>query len=353
MAIEKRSLSNGNTAYRAVVTKRIDGKRHRMISSFKTKREARAWEIEQLENLRGGLNIAETRVNFRSLADKWLNEVIMHEKSHNTFRAFKGDLVVHIYPILGALKISKITKNHVSTMRAMLSEKQLSRASINRIMASFKSFINYCIDHGHIVKNPFVGYKELKIQKKQKEFWEKEDLQNFVKNAKGNYYYDLFIFALNTGVRIGEIGALNVGKVNLERNTILIDESIGKAGISSVKNYEIRNIYMNETVRKIVKTHIKDKGPKAPLFSTKENARVYSGSFTVRNFTPLQQRLKLNTKISFHGLRHTFASHFLMNGGSIFDLQKLLGHKSINSTMVYAHLSQSHIQDIMGKMKFE
>jgi integrase len=44
----------------------------------------------------------------------------------------------------------------------------------------------------------------------------------------------------------------------------------------------------------------------------------------------------------FHDLRHTFASHFVMRGGSIKDLQEILGHKSLTMTMRYAHLSQEH-----------
>jgi integrase len=160
------------------------------------------------------------------------------------------------------------------------------------------------------------------------------------------------LFALNTGVRIGEIGALNVDKVNFERGTILIDESIGRSGLSTVKNYEIRNVYMNSFVKEIIKRNIKGKKFKDPLFSTIENSRIYSSGFTSRYFGPLQSKLGIQTPITFHGLRHTFASHFLMNGGSIFDLQNLLGHKSINSTMVYAHLSQSHIKDIMEKVRF-
>ncbi len=285
-----------------------------------------------------GLVLNDMNVKVYALADKWLETVILHEKSDSTYRAFKTDMKVHILPMYGHLKISQITKSLVSDLRSILSKKQLSKSSINRIMASFKSFIRYCIDHGHIIKNPFIGYKELRVQSSQKEFWEKSDIEIFVKNAKKDFYYDLYIFALNTGIRIGEIGALNIEKINFERKTILIDQSLNKKGISTVKNYEIRNVYMNDVVLDIVKRNSQNKEPNEPLFKTVEGKRIYSSSFSVRYFTPLQRKLKLDNMISFHGLRHTFASHFLMNGGSIFDLQKLLGHKSINSTMVYMRI---------------
>lgn len=57
-------------------------------------------------------------------------------------------------------------------------------------------------------------------------------------------------------------------------------------------------------------------------------------------------------KKHYRAIMISYASHFLMVGGAIFDLQKLLGHKSVNSTMVYAHLSQSHINEIMENIYF-
>jgi site-specific recombinase XerD len=54
--------------------------------------------------------------------------------------------------------------------------------------------------------------------------------------------------------------------------------------------------------------------------------------------------------IRFHDLRHTFASHWVMNGGDIFKLQKILGHKSIQKTMRYAHLSPTAFQGDLGRL---
>ena len=56
--------------------------------------------------------------------------------------------------------------------------------------------------------------------------------------------------------------------------------------------------------------------------------------------------------ITTHGLRHTFASHFVMNGGSITALQKILGHKKIDNTMIYAHLSKAHMDGVRNLVQF-
>jgi len=54
-----------------------------------------------------------------------------------------------------------------------------------------------------------------------------------------------------------------------------------------------------------------------------------------------------------HALRHTFASHFMMSGGNILTLQKLLGHSDVSTTMIYAHLSPDHLAGEIGRMTFE
>jgi integrase len=57
--------------------------------------------------------------------------------------------------------------------------------------------------------------------------------------------------------------------------------------------------------------------------------------------------------ICFHGLRHTFASHFMMSGGNILTLQKMLGHSSVAVTMKYAHLASDFMRDEIGRLRFE
>ena len=57
-------------------------------------------------------------------------------------------------------------------------------------------------------------------------------------------------------------------------------------------------------------------------------------------------------KMKFHGLRHTFASHFIMSGGNILTLQKLLGHSSVAVTMKYAHLAPDFMKEEVGRMAF-
>ena len=64
-----------------------------------------------------------------------------------------------------------------------------------------------------------------------------------------------------------------------------------------------------------------------------------------RRFHKAQDKARITNKIRFHDLRHSFASNYMMNGGNVFDLQKLLGHTDIKMTMRYAHFTPDHLQN--------
>jgi site-specific recombinase XerD len=71
-----------------------------------------------------------------------------------------------------------------------------------------------------------------------------------------------------------------------------------------------------------------------------------------RDFKKAQKNAGFTSLIRFHDLRHTFASQFVMNGGNLFDLQKILGHTQINMTMRYAHFSPDHLQNSIKYIDF-
>ena len=78
-----------------------------------------------------------------------------------------------------------------------------------------------------------------------------------------------------------------------------------------------------------------------------DNPDHYSG----RNFKRACERAGVRS-LKFHDLRHTFASHFMMRGGNLFDLKELLGHSDIKTTMIYAHLSPNHLKEASRIVNF-
>ncbi|MGZ3695749.1 MAG: tyrosine-type recombinase/integrase, partial [Bdellovibrionota bacterium] len=71
-----------------------------------------------------------------------------------------------------------------------------------------------------------------------------------------------------------------------------------------------------------------------------------------RVFHRSQKKAGFSRLIRFHDMRHTFASHFMMNGGNIYDLQKLLGHSTLEMTQRYAHMSPDHLEKAIQIVSF-
>lgn len=78
----------------------------------------------------------------------------------------------------------------------------------------------------------------------------------------------------------------------------------------------------------------------------RDNGRAFINSYDAFTAALVESGIKLPKGQRTHVLRHTFASHFIMNGGNILTLQKILGHSTINMTMRYAHLAPGYLNEV-------
>tara|TARA_B100001971_G_scaffold84647_1_gene78088 strand:- start:197376 stop:197777 length:402 start_codon:yes stop_codon:yes gene_type:complete len=131
-----------------------------------------------------------------------------------------------------------------------------------------------------------------------------------------------------------------------------ISRTLTREGLKdTTKSHRARHIPMNAVVRDIMEKRFKTRISKFVFHTPCGNSIPYD-HFTQRDFKKAQQRAKLNRLIRFHDLRHTYASHFIMNGGDIFVFQKLLGHSDTNTTMIYAHLSEKFLKSASEIVNF-
>ncbi len=145
------------------------------------------------------------------------------------------------------------------------------------------------------------------------------------------------ILAFCSGLRVEEVASVKIenifpsehklkvlGKGNKERYTILPDIVI-----------KFLRLYCKEQ-------HITQK--QGYLFKGTKGNEYINSKCIVNYFSSLKATYNLDKNITFHSLRHSFATFYLMNGGSLLALQSMLGHKSLNTTTIYLHLSQNFKQ---------
>jgi integrase len=130
---------------------------------------------------------------------------------------------------------------------------------------------------------------------------------------------------LATGARWGEAEQLRVTQVRS-----------GLIQFVQTKSSKARAVPISAELESELKMHFEQFG---------EGERLFVSAYSAFREGITKAKLKMSTGQLTHILRHTFASHFMMNGGNILALQKLLGHHSLTMTMRYAHLSPDHLQE--------
>jgi integrase len=152
-----------------------------------------------------------------------------------------------------------------------------------------------------------------------------------VANAQPHLKHVILV-ALNTGMRKAEIYNLEWVNVNLEHNFITVTAQ-------EAKNKKIRRIAINRSLRELLlKLNLTRNGSRY-VFENPKTGKPYTD--LKRGWRSALERSGINA-MRFHDLRHTFASHFLMNGGDLYTLKEILGHKDITTTSLYLTITTEH-----------
>ncbi|END3473451.1 tyrosine-type recombinase/integrase [Salmonella enterica] len=168
--------------------------------------------------------------------------------------------------------------------------------------------------------NPLSSLQRIKTTDNEKTFLTADQIDRLLLALDGDNLR-LAKFALSTGARWDEAAQMQRSRI-LKYKAVFTDTKSGK----------------NRTVPISVTLHDE-------IVKNRRSGKIFPNvSYKVFRNT-LKRLFDLPAGQATHVLRHTFASHFMMNGGNILTLQKILGHASINQTMVYAHLTPDYLND--------
>jgi len=155
-----------------------------------------------------------------------------------------------------------------------------------------------------------------------------------------------------TGARLGEVLGLEWHRIQFTNNVILIGQmwcAISNKVIYTTKGKKDRIVPLNSLLKKelgAMKNHTKG----SFLFSDVVGRPIDPKNFRSRNWEKDLKAAGIR-KLRIHDARHTYASLFVMSGGSIYDLKKVLGHVDVKTTEKYAHLSSDHLASVRDIIK--
>ena len=316
----------------------VDGRRRRKkIGSSKSLAEIvlKKRLVEKAENKHLDIK-QEEKIKFEDFADEYLE---LHSKVNNrSWQTFDLKNIIILKRFFVGRYLHEITPHLIEQFKAERSKK-VAPATINRSLACLKSMFNKAIAWKRFSgPNPVREVKLYKENNQRLRFLEKEEIGRLMVNCDG-FLRALVIVALNTGMRLGELRQLKWRDVDYKRETIYLRET---------KNGETREIPMNEYVKNAFIAV--SKHPESPYIFCKQDGNPF-GDIRKSFWTALKKSGIVG--FHFHDLRHTFASHLVMSGHDLNTVRELLGHKTIQMTLRYAHLSPKHKKravDNLGKV---
>jgi len=203
-------------------------------------------------------------------------------------------------------------------------------ASVNREISCLHHIFTKAVEWEMIERNPFDRGRSLLMKENNKRFryLTEDEITTLLDECVNDYTRDVVTAVINTGMRRQEVLGLKWQQI---RNGFIY--------LSKTKTDEARQIPINDDLAQLFKSIRKRNELKSEhVFCDKKG----------KPFKDIKVSFKATLKkagiedFRFHDVRHTFASHFIMRGGQLKELQEILGHKNITMTMRYAHLSQEH-----------
>ncbi len=211
-------------------------------------------------------------------------------------------------------------------------------------MGVLRSIFKDALRDGYILRNPIEGLKKISETSAIEAYWTKSEIDQFLKASFRDKHYDLILIALNTGMRKGELAGLKWDRIDFSLDQITVSRTRDNYELKETTKTKLKRIIpMNQIVRMTLLKLFQNRKGSDFVFVSEDNSPI-SIHHLYRDFGLAQELAGIKNRIRVHDLRHTFASQFMMNGGNIFDLQKILGHTDIKMTLRYAHFSPDHLQ---------
>jgi excisionase family DNA binding protein len=273
------------------------------------------------------------RSTFSAFADEYLEDYAKPTK-----KSWKADKVR-----LGKLKkyfkemdLRQITPMEIERFRSSLLSKGKQKSTTNRYLALLKRMFNLAIEEGYMEGNPARKVKMFSEAENLKERILTDGEERLLLDGCCEHMRDLVTFALNTGMRLGEILNLKWANVDMKSGTIKVEFT---------KSGKTRIVPMNQALREMLARPRK-----------RGEVYVFTNPDSKDRFRETKTSFKTGCRkagiegLRFHDLRHTFASRLVRNGVDIGTVRKLLGHSTLLITQRYVHSDESMLRSAVGSL---
>ena len=218
--------------------------------------------------------------------------------------------------------------------------KTVSAARINMEFSQIRASFTKAVEWNYLIKNPTAGMKKIKVPAKTPRFLNKEEIEKLLDSTNGQLKLIIQTFIL-TGLRLSELTNLRWENFNWERKTLIIQAFGG----FQPKDHQIRTVPLHKDLLNLLFSIKKNDGYVFPNI----DGSILNKRTLEKNFQKVIKKAGIDY-CRIHDLRHTFASHLALAGVDLMAIKELLGHSSYSTTLIYAHLTQPHLENAVSKL---
>jgi integrase len=333
-----------------------EGPKRRYVSG-KTRDEVHDKLIEALGNRAQRLVFDAGNLTAGEYLTRWLKDSVKGTVRQSTFEVHRHMVEPHIVPALGKLKLKDLSPPHVRGFYREKLDSGLSAATVRKMHSVLRKALKQAVMDGLIPRNVCESVKPPRVERKEIMPLDREQTRTLLEHASGDRLEALYVLAVHTGMREGELLGLKWEDVDLECSVCRLRRALvregGKTALGDLKTPKSRrSVRLTRAAAIVLRSHLKRQleemerlgslyQPGGLVFATESGTLINPSNLRNRSFKPLLKRAGL-PDICFHDLRHTCATLLLSQGTHPKLVQELLGHATIAMTLdTYSHFLPS------------
>lgn len=359
MSIRKVKTSSGESKWEVRVHENGRGSK-RVTRRFDRKNDAEAFVQDLKVELKArekdpfaGISLRD-RI-FKDEAEFWFNDGKLRFTESHIKRA--QGILKTVIAEFGNLTMDKFTPELLSKIQQSEKGKGLSNSSVNRKTEVITAILNFSTKQRRIPYNPSVGFRKLKRETKEMQFWNQEEAISFLSkmneaypdDSKQRWVYVAYLMALNTSMRAGELWGLQVHDISPEGSSLWIRRQFNRVTLDfgPTKGKKARHVPCSDELLSELRSLIKNQKLKAEdtIFRNEKGLPICHDNFSDRQFSK-DVKAWGGKRIRFHDLRHTATTLMIANGIDIKTVKEICGHADITTTMNYVHLLSGSIANV-------